>query len=73
MRPKINALNGSAKYNFNNISGSVYENRKDTKNAIQDLLDDSWETPAENQGNRRPKMGSKYIETVGHNWCWYGL
>ncbi|MFI5131908.1 MAG: OmpA family protein [Chitinophagales bacterium] len=62
---KINALNGSAKYAFNGISGSVYENRKDTKNAIKDLLDDSWETAAESQGNRRPKMGSNTLKPSG--------
>jgi outer membrane protein OmpA-like peptidoglycan-associated protein len=56
---KINAFNGTAKYNFSSIAGNVYKNRKDTKNALKDLLDDSYETPAQNQGNRRAKLGGK--------------
>jgi len=62
---KINALNGSTKYNFSGIAGSVYKNRKDTKNAIKDLLDDSWETPAEAQGVRRPKLFGKTLKPSG--------
>lgn len=55
---KVNALNGSAKYNFSGIlgSGSVYKNRKDTRKALKSLLDNSYETPAQNQGVRRPKL-----------------
>jgi len=53
---KVNALNGNAKYNFGSIAGNVYENRGETIDALRDLLDDSYETPAESQGDRRPKM-----------------
>jgi outer membrane protein OmpA-like peptidoglycan-associated protein len=53
---KINAFNGTAKYNFSTIAGNVYKNRKDTKNALKDMLDDSYETPAQNQGDRRAKL-----------------
>lgn len=53
---KVNALNGDAKYNFSGIVGGVYKNRKETKNALKDLLDESYESPAENQGERRPKL-----------------
>jgi outer membrane protein OmpA-like peptidoglycan-associated protein len=54
---KVNATNdGNAKYNFSGISGGVYKNRKDTKKALKDLMDDSYESPAENQGDRRPKL-----------------
>ncbi len=52
----INALNGSTKYNFNSIPTGTYPNRKDTKKAIKDLLDDSYETPAESYGNLRMKL-----------------
>jgi len=65
---KINAYNGTAKYNFSTIAGNVYKNRKDTKNALKDLLDDSYETPAENQGDRRPKLFGQTMKpsaTVG--------
>lgn len=53
---KINALNGTTKYNFASIAGNVYKNRKDTKNALKDMMDDSYETPAQNQGDRRAKL-----------------
>lgn len=54
---KVNALNGSTKYNFNSINQSDYKNRKSfLKNMRNNVLDDTFETPAENQGERRPKL-----------------
>jgi outer membrane protein OmpA-like peptidoglycan-associated protein len=54
---KVNALNSNnQKYDFSSIAGNVYKNRKDTRKALKNLLDDSYETPAENQGDRRPKL-----------------
>ena len=53
---KVNALNGSTKYNFSSVAGSVYKNRHDTRKALKAMLDDSYETPAENQGVRRAKL-----------------
>ncbi len=53
---KVNALNGNSKYNFSSVASGTYKNRKETIDALQDLMDDSYETPAENQGERRPKL-----------------
>lgn len=53
---KVNALNGNTKYDFSGIQQAAYKDRKDTKKALKNLLDDSYETPAENQGDRRPKL-----------------
>lgn len=55
---KINALDGgSTKYNFASITpNGAYKSRKDTYDALKNLLDDTYETPAENQGARRPKL-----------------
>jgi len=53
---KVNALNGSTKYNFSSIAGNVYKDRKDTRKALKNMMDKSYETPAENQGERRPKL-----------------
>ncbi len=53
---KVNALGDGGKYDFANISGGVYKNRKDTKKALKDMMDDSYESPAENHGERRPKL-----------------
>lgn len=43
----VNALNGSSRYNFNTIASGTYETRKDVRQRLNDLLDDSYETPAE--------------------------
>jgi hypothetical protein len=45
---KVDALNGTAKYNFNSIASGTYDNRKDTRKAVKDLLDGSYETKADN-------------------------
>jgi outer membrane protein OmpA-like peptidoglycan-associated protein len=63
---RINALNGNTKYNFASITtGNVYKNRKDTRKALKDLLDDSYETPAESQGDRRPKLFGQTFKPSG--------
>ena len=55
---KVDALNnGTSKYGFNSISQSSYKNRKAfLKNMRNNILDGTFETPAENQGDRRPKL-----------------
>ncbi|MGI8599271.1 MAG: OmpA family protein [Chitinophagaceae bacterium] len=63
---RVNALNGNAKYNFGGIQGGVYKNRKETKDQLKSLMDDSYETPAENHGDRRPKVFGNTYKTVGH-------
>ncbi len=62
---RVNALNGEQRYNFNTISGGVYKNRKETKKALKDLMDDSYESPAENQGERRPKLFGNTFKPSG--------
>jgi outer membrane protein OmpA-like peptidoglycan-associated protein/opacity protein-like surface antigen len=53
----INALNGNTPYNFNSITTpQEYKNRNDIKDQIRDLMDDSYETPAESYGNARMKL-----------------
>jgi outer membrane protein OmpA-like peptidoglycan-associated protein len=54
---KVNALNGDNKYNFNTIAQATYKNRKAfLKNMRNNVLDKTFETPAENQSDRRPKL-----------------
>jgi outer membrane protein OmpA-like peptidoglycan-associated protein len=63
---KVNALNDNgAKYNFGSINGGTYKNRKQTKDALKNLLDESYETPAENQGDRRPKLFGQTLKPSG--------
>lgn len=64
---KVNALNGGTRYNFSSISGAfTHENRKNIKDQLENLLDDSYETDAENEGDRRPKLGGNTLLPVGH-------
>ena len=54
---KVNALNASnSPYNFSSIPDGTHKTRKDTRDALKNLLDDTYETDAENQGDRRPKL-----------------
>ena len=57
---KVNALDEDAnnqKYNFQSISQAAYKNRRDfIKDMKKNILDGSFETAAENQGDRRPKL-----------------
>jgi outer membrane protein OmpA-like peptidoglycan-associated protein len=62
---KINALNGTTRYNFNSIGDGTYKTRKDTRKALKALLDDSYETAGENQGDRRPKLFGNTMKPSG--------
>jgi len=64
---KYNMLNGGTRYNFNTITGyGIYKNRKDVRDQLNNLLDDSYETTAENYGDRRAKLGGNTLLPVGH-------
>jgi len=55
---KYNALNASGQpYDYSSIASANYSNRKDTKKALKNLLDGSWETQAETDP-LQPKLGS---------------
>ena len=63
---KVNALDGQTRYNFNTITvADIYKSRKDTRKALKNLLDDTYESPAENQGDRRPKLFGKTFKPSG--------
>ncbi|RYF98370.1 MAG: hypothetical protein EOO02_19025, partial [Chitinophagaceae bacterium] len=56
---KVNARNesGALYTQFGTVTGGgVYKDRKDTRDALKDFLDDSYESPAENHGVSRPKL-----------------
>ena len=55
---KVNALKGATKYTeFQTTAQSSYKNRGAfLKNMRNNILDKTFETPAENQGDRRPKL-----------------
>jgi outer membrane protein OmpA-like peptidoglycan-associated protein len=61
---KVNALdaNGNSYSSlFSTIQTTEYKNRKDVLKKLKDNMDDTYETPAENQGPRRPKMGDNTL------------
>jgi outer membrane protein OmpA-like peptidoglycan-associated protein len=70
----VNALNdqGNATsafapaYNFANIQSGTYKDRKETKDALKDLLDDTYETQAETHGERRAQLSNNTFRPVGH-------
>jgi outer membrane protein OmpA-like peptidoglycan-associated protein len=55
---KYNALNSNNQpYDYTTITSATYSNRKDTKKALKNLLDGSFETKAE-RDPLQPKLGS---------------
>jgi hypothetical protein len=66
---KVNATNDNGqRYNFASIAGGNYSDRKDTKKALKDLLDDSYESRADRQNNRRGMLFQetfRFSATVG--------
>ncbi len=64
---RVNALNGNTPYDFSSaVAGAnVYKNRKDTRKELRNILDDSYETLADNQGTRRPKLFGKTLKPTG--------
>ncbi|MGE5521702.1 MAG: OmpA family protein [Candidatus Dadabacteria bacterium] len=61
---KVNALNGSSKYTFPTAT-VTRDNKDDIKSQVQDMLDDSYETPAEIDQFRK-KLGDNTFRFVGH-------
>lgn len=64
----INALNGNTPYNFASITASGYTNRKDIRNALKQMMDNSYETKAENDAtnNRGGKLFGKPMKPAFH-------
>ncbi len=64
---KVNALNGTASYNslFGSINNVGYRKRKDIRDQLKEGMDDSYETDAQNAGNRRPKLFGQTLRPTG--------
>ena len=63
---KVNALNGNTPYNFSSITASGYTNRKDIRNQLKSMMDDSYETDAQNNGGNRSKFFGQTLRPSGH-------
>lgn len=64
----INALNasgGTYAAQFNGIAQVNYDNRKDTRDALKDILDDTYETPAQSKGAYGPQLGDNPLRLSG--------
>ncbi len=60
----VNALNGNTPYTalYTSIQQATeYKDRKDILKKLKDGMDNSYETAAENQGPRRPKLGDNTL------------
>ena len=53
-------------YDFSGITNGTWKTRKDTRDQLENLMDDSYETDAENHGARRPKVFGNTFKPVGH-------
>lgn len=52
---------------FNGVTGfNDHANRKNVRDQLEQIMDGEYETPAENYGPRRPKLGGKDLIPVGH-------
>jgi len=65
----LNDANGGGTYaalfqNQRSASG-VYKDRKDVLKALRDGMDNTYETAAESEGNRRPKIGDNTLKPSG--------
>ena len=64
----VNALDASGnpyRSLFNGITTSTYSNRKDVLKNLKNNMDKTYETEAENQGTRRPKIGKNTLKPSG--------
>ncbi|MGV3530493.1 MAG: OmpA family protein [Flavisolibacter sp.] len=63
---KVNALNGSAKYNFGSLPQTINrDNKDDVKSQLKDMLDDDYETQGELDPNRK-ELFDQTMRFVGH-------
>ncbi len=64
----VNALDaGGNPYRtlFNGTASAAYSKRKDALKALKNGMDKTYETEAENQGDRRPKIGKNTLKPSG--------
>lgn len=64
---KVNAKGSDGqKYDFTSIvaNSGVYKNRKDTRKALKSLMDGTYESDAQNDGDRRPKLFGQTFRPV---------
>src|SRR5688572_23221994 len=64
---RINALDGAQKYNFASVPTGTHDSRKNVIGFLKDnVLDDTYETPADNHGIRRSKLFGQTLRFSGN-------
>lgn len=63
---RVNALNGDTKYDFSSISAGGYSSRKDIRKELKDMMDNSYETPAQTDGPNRSKLFGQTFRPSAH-------
>jgi outer membrane protein OmpA-like peptidoglycan-associated protein len=62
----VNALDANnQKYDFSQFPQADYKNRKDLRKALKDYMDDTYESDAEVEGGRRPKLFQETFRPSG--------
>lgn len=66
----VNALDANGRpylalFNDNSVIGGTNSTRKDVLKTLRDGMDNTYETAAENHGERRPKMGKNTVKPSG--------
>ncbi len=51
--------------NILNLNPTNYNNRKDVRKQLKSVMDDTYETPADNQGERHAKLGNNTLRPSG--------
>ena len=62
---KVNARNGSSLYNFAQVTNSGYKERKDIRDKLKDILDDSYETDAQNHKSNHSALFGQTFKPSG--------
>jgi outer membrane protein OmpA-like peptidoglycan-associated protein len=67
-KTKVNAVGDNGQlYDFSTITiNNNYKERKETRNQLKDLMDDSYESDAETDGDARSKLGSNTLKPNAH-------
>lgn len=71
---QVNALNDNENptsafapaYNFSTVQSGTWKTRKDVRDQLKTMMDDTYETQAETHGDRRPRLFGQTFRPVGH-------
>jgi outer membrane protein OmpA-like peptidoglycan-associated protein len=62
---KVNALDGTTPYTFTGMTAPSYKDRSKVRKDLKDKMDDSYETPADNNSLNTSKLGDNTLRPSG--------